>query len=88
MADKNSPAAKAPTKTEKVASTGVQDGVMAQGAVGKAARKAAQDAAHHFDGVLPVWDRPEAKYADDDNSIDARMWRLKQDHIAMGSRTK
>lgn len=29
---------------------------------------------------------PRKKYADDDNSIDARMWRLNQDHIRMGSR--
>lgn len=29
---------------------------------------------------------PNKKYADDDNSIDARMWRLEQDHVAMGSR--
>ncbi len=29
---------------------------------------------------------PKPKYADDDNSIDARMWRLNQDHIRMGSR--
>lgn len=29
-----------------------------------------------------------AKYADDDTSIDARMWRLEQDHIRMGARPK
>jgi hypothetical protein len=28
------------------------------------------------------------KYADDDYSIDARMWRLEQDHIRMGARPK
>ncbi len=28
------------------------------------------------------------KYADDDHSIDARMWRLLQDHIRMGARPK
>ncbi len=28
------------------------------------------------------------KYADDDNSIDARMWRLEQDHVRMGARPK
>lgn len=28
------------------------------------------------------------KYADDDTSIDARMWRLEQDHIRMGARPK
>lgn len=31
---------------------------------------------------------PAKKYADDDNSIDARMWRLEQDHIRMGARPK
>ena len=31
---------------------------------------------------------PRKKYADDDNSIDARMWRLNQDHIRMGARPK
>lgn len=29
---------------------------------------------------------PKPKYAEDDNSIDARMWRLLQDHKRMGSR--
>lgn len=29
---------------------------------------------------------PKPKYAETDNSIDARMWRLLQDHKAMGSR--
>ena len=29
---------------------------------------------------------PKPKYAEDDNSIDARMWRLEQDHKRMGSR--
>ena len=29
---------------------------------------------------------PKPKYAPEDNSIDARMWRLEQDHKAMGSR--
>lgn len=29
---------------------------------------------------------PKPKYAPEDNSIDARMWRLLQDHKAMGSR--
>ncbi len=29
---------------------------------------------------------PKPKYAEDDNGIDARMWRLLQDHIRMGSR--
>ncbi len=32
----------------------------------------------------PKTDAPE--YAPDDNSIDARMWRLLQDHKRMGSR--
>lgn len=31
---------------------------------------------------------PAKKYADSDNSIDARMWRLEQDHIRMGARPK
>lgn len=31
---------------------------------------------------------PKKKYADDDYSIDARMWRLEQDHIRMGARPK
>lgn len=35
---------------------------------------------------LPDWDKPRAKYADDDQTIDARMWRLKRDHVEMGSR--
>ncbi len=74
-------------KTEpKPKTTGPTSGVLATGPAGKAARKAAQDAVSHFDGQVPVWDRPGAKYAESDNSIDARMWRLKQDHIAMGSR--
>ena len=29
---------------------------------------------------------PKPKYAENDNSIDARMWRLEQDHKRMGSR--
>lgn len=29
---------------------------------------------------------PKPKFAEDDNSIDARMWRLLQDHRRMGSR--
>ena len=29
---------------------------------------------------------PKPKYAETDNSIDARMWRLEQDHKRMGSR--
>ena len=29
---------------------------------------------------------PKPKYAEDDNTIDARMWRLEQDHKRMGSR--
>lgn len=29
---------------------------------------------------------PKPKYAETDNSIDARMWRLLQDHRRMGSR--
>lgn len=70
----------------KAKPTGATSGVMATGAVGKAARKANQEAFSHFTADVPVWDRPDAKYAADDNSIDARMWRLKQDHIAMGSR--
>ena len=32
--------------------------------------------------------KASTKYADDDNSIDARMWRLEQDHIRMGARPK
>ena len=33
--------------------------------------------------------KPAAKkYADSDTSIDARMWRLEQDHIRMGARPK
>jgi hypothetical protein len=31
---------------------------------------------------------PKPKFAEDDNSIDARMWRLEQDHIRMGARPK
>lgn len=31
---------------------------------------------------------PAQTYAPDDHSIDARMWRLNQDHIRMGSRPK
>lgn len=37
----------------------------------------------------PVVEEPKApkpKFAEDDNSIDARMWRLEQDHKRMGSR--
>lgn len=36
----------------------------------------------------PVEEKPAAKpkYAETDNSIDARMWRLEQDHKRMGSR--
>ena len=29
---------------------------------------------------------PKPKYAENDTSIDARMWRLEQDHKRMGSR--
>lgn len=29
---------------------------------------------------------PKPKYDENDNSIDARMWRLEQDHKRMGSR--
>lgn len=29
---------------------------------------------------------PKPKYAPEDTSIDARMWRLEQDHKRMGSR--
>lgn len=65
---------------------GATEGIHATGPAGKAARKAANDAMHPNDRTVPVWDRPDAKYSADDNSIDARMWRLKQDHIAMGSR--
>jgi hypothetical protein len=75
------------TKSEpKPKVTGATSGVLASGPAGKAARQAAKDAVSHFDGQVPEWDRPDAKYKDTDNSIDARMWRLKQDHIAMGSR--
>ena len=35
-----------------------------------------------------VEDAPKPKYAENDNSIDARMWRLEQDHIRMGARPK
>lgn len=35
-----------------------------------------------------VAEQPRKKFADDDNSIDARMWRLEQDHIRMGARPK
>ena len=38
--------------------------------------------------VEPAKAEPRKKYADDDNSIDARMWRLNQDHIRMGARPK
>lgn len=32
------------------------------------------------------WEDPKAKYADDDNSPDARAWRVLRDHREMGSR--
>jgi len=32
--------------------------------------------------------RTAKPFADGDNSIDARMWRLEQDHIRMGARPK
>lgn len=70
MADKT-PATKAKTP-------GVQSGVMATGAVGKAARKANQDAFSHHTADVPKWARPDFKPDDDDLSIDARMARLHQ----------
>lgn len=65
--------------------SGPTDGVMAPGKVGRAARQVA--AAQDPGTGLPAWDRPRAKYADSDDSIDARMWRLKRDHRDMGVRS-
>ena len=52
--------------------TGPQTGVMATGPAGKAAREAARQSVQP---ALTGWRDPNAKFADDDNSIDARMWR-------------
>jgi hypothetical protein len=79
QADRN-PAPATP-KAEAVAADapkgpdGATSGVMAQGATGRAARDAAHAA--HVDGPnRPTgWRDPNAQYADDDQSIDARMWR-------------
>lgn len=61
--------------------------IHAPGAAGKAARaRAKANADGSQGGFLKPYDRPGAKYADDDTSIDARMWRLRRDHEAMGSR--
>ena len=69
------------TRTAKVAATepkqadgptGATSGVMATGPAGKAAREAARQSVQP---ALTGWRDPNAKYADDDNSIDARMWR-------------
>lgn len=62
-------------KAEKAApAAGATSGVMAPGAVGKAAREAA-----HQGVIAPPgptgWRDPNAKFAEDDQSIDARMWR-------------
>lgn len=52
---------------------GATSGVMAPGPVGKAARQAA---AASLTPTPTAWRAPDASYADDDTSIDARMWRL------------
>lgn len=68
--------AKAPAEAPEV--TGPTSGVLASGPAGRAARERAE--------VQPSptgWRDPNANYADDDNSIDARMWRLSEDHRRM-----
>lgn len=67
---------------------GPTSGVLAPGSVGRAAREAAKAASAGGPavGVRP-WEEPKAKYADGDESIDARMWRLRRDHIEMGARS-
>jgi pyocin large subunit-like protein len=67
-------AAKAPAPKAPVV-TGATSGVMAVGPVGKAARAAAHSGSVQVPGPTG-WRDPNAKYADDDTSIDARMWRL------------
>jgi hypothetical protein len=52
--------------------TGATSGVMATGPAGKAAREVARQSVQP---ALTGWRDPNAKFADDDNSIDARMWR-------------
>lgn len=49
----------------------------------KADRQAAHEAAQQ--ALVSGPSKPKT-YSADDNSIDARMWRLNQDHIAMGAR--
>lgn len=58
--------------------TGATSGVAATGSTGRNARQAAQDAAITTPTAanVPVWARPDAKFSDDDDSIDARMNRL------------
>lgn len=74
MADKS-------TKSEpKAKTTGATSGVLATGAAGKAARKAAQDAVSHFDGAVPKWANPNFHPSENDQSIDARMHRLHRFH--------
>jgi hypothetical protein len=74
-APKAESAAKAVAADAPKGQDGATTGVMAQGALGRAARDAAHAA--HVDGPnRPTgWRDPNAKYADDDQSIDARMWR-------------
>lgn len=76
----------AKTKTTAVAAadstpkaSGAMSGVSATGNAGKDARAAA--AVTNTGGSLTGWRDPAAKYADDDMSIDARMWRTYTDGI-------
>lgn len=75
-------ATKKAAKTEdapKPKATGATSGVSATGKVGKAAREAA--ALTNTGGSLTGWRDPGAKYAETDQSIDARMWRTYTDGI-------
>lgn len=51
-----------------------------------AKKEAAKKEAIVADAPVEEPKAPKPKYAEDDNSIDARMWRLEQDHKRMGSR--
>lgn len=54
----------------------------------KTVRKPLPKSAGPMTGAEPQTETAAKKYADDDYSIDARMWRLEQDHIRMGVRPK
>lgn len=74
-------------KAEAVAAEAPAKNVIdGSGASAKAARQAAHVAAQQPATGLPAYEVEGATFDPSDNSIDARMWRLRQDHIAMGSR--